>query len=548
MNSSESFVSRALTNDTEPAKVNSSLSEKSCLIKKLVTEDIIVRRSQYLKPKCRVRKISSKAAVLVLIWNSLGNCVFGSMDNFIDLFDLKEETFPNVFPFTVLVIVAVFSGWIADTYLGHYRTAKIGFVLLFVASVLQSVLVIVKYSSTEEYSLGLRVGLVVPTVSLGYGSAAILLVTLPQIGLDQLPDSSSTNITSFIAWFVFSVFAGFWIGDFPTTVVTICVGEDNIMATVWTLFPAICMLIVLISDFFLTQKWLIIEPKAPKSLKTIYRVLKFASKHKSPVNRSALTYWEEDIPSRIDLGKIKYGGPYTIEQVEDVKTLLQILALTTPLWISLTSFNMYGNTMSLADFNATVLDEQCSSQVTQYFTYEWYLVAMVLIIVHELVIYPLFGHITTSSIRRIGAATVLNAILNVLCIFLSIYYYYTNYIPVFVAYGHTFSVALIGLLMLTALVEFVSAQSPYNMRGVLLGYVWCIYSFTYAIAILVYYMTLDSESKGLLLLVHTVVSALLSLIGLVSFGLLARWYTGRVRDDVTTPHMWVEEVYDRYLS
>ncbi len=142
----------------------------------------------------------------------------------------------------------------------------------------------------------------------------------------------------------------------------------------------------------------------------------------------------------------------------------------------------------------------------------------------------------------------LNAILNVLCIFLSIYFYYTNYIPVFVAYGHTFSVALIGLLMLTALVEFVSAQSPYNMRGVFLGYVWCIYSFTYAIAILVYYMTRDSESKGLVLLVHTVVSALLSLIGLVSFGLLARWYTGRVRDDVTTPHMWVEEVYDRYLQ
>ncbi len=158
------------------------------------------------------------------------------------------------------------------------------------------------------------------------------------------------------------------------------------------------MLIVLISDFFLTPKWLIIEPKAPKSLKTIYRVLNFAFKHKAPVNRSALTYWEEDIPSRIDLGKTKYGGPYTIEQVEDVKTLLQILALTTPLWISLTSFNMYRNTVFLVDFNGTVLDEQCSSQVTQYFTYNSYLVAMVLIIVHELVIYPLFGHITVSSI------------------------------------------------------------------------------------------------------------------------------------------------------
>ncbi len=508
-------------------------------------DDRSPRLSRCPKPKFQLRKFSSKAAVLVLIWNFLVNCIFGSLDNLIYLFHLNEEAFSNVFPFTMLIIVALLSGWIADTYLGHYRTAKIGFVLLFVASVLQSVLVIAKHSPDENYPLGLRIGLVAPTVSLGYGSAAILLVTLPQIGLDQMPDCFVANITSFIAWFVFSVFAGFWVSEFSTTIVAVCIGDD--LATVWSLFPVICMSIVLISDFFLTPKWLIIKPKSPKSLKNIYRVLNFASKHKSPVNRSALTYWEEDIPSRIDLGKSKYGGPYTIEQVEDVKTLLQILALTTPLWITLTSFNMYGNTMSLADFNGTVLDERCSSQVAQYFTYDWYLVAMVLIVVYELVIYPLFGHIVTSSIRRIGAATVLTAILNILCIFLSIYYYYTNYIPVVVAYGHTFSVCLIALLMLTALVEFVSAQSPYNMRGLLLGYVWCINSFTYAIASLAYYMTRDFEDNQVVLLVHTVISALLSLIGLVSFGLLARWYTGRVRDDVTTPHMWVEEVYDRYL-
>ncbi len=80
------------------------------------------------------------------------------------------------------------------------------------------------------------------------------------------------------------------------------------------------MSIVLISDFFLTPKWLIIEPKSPQSIKTIYRVLKYAAKHKAPTNRSSFTYWEEDVPSRIDLGKTKYGGPFTVEQVEDVKT------------------------------------------------------------------------------------------------------------------------------------------------------------------------------------------------------------------------------------
>ena len=50
----------------------------------------------------------------------------------------------------------------------------------------------------------------------------------------------------------------------------------------------------------------------------IYRIVKYAWQHKCPVNRSAFTYWENDIPSRIDLGKNKYGGPFTNEEVEAI--------------------------------------------------------------------------------------------------------------------------------------------------------------------------------------------------------------------------------------
>ncbi len=39
--------------------------------------------------------------------------------------------------------------------------------------------------------------------------------------------------------------------------------------------------------------------------------LKFAKQHKLPSIASSLTFWEEDIiiPSRLDLGKSRYGGP-----------------------------------------------------------------------------------------------------------------------------------------------------------------------------------------------------------------------------------------------
>ena len=63
------------------------------------------------------------------------------------------------------------------------------------------------------------------------------------------------------------------------------------------LISTICVGVVLVSNFIFTPNWLIIDNN--QSLKTIYYVIKFVAKHKAPLNRSALTYWEEDIPSKI---------------------------------------------------------------------------------------------------------------------------------------------------------------------------------------------------------------------------------------------------------
>ena len=58
-----------------------------------------------------------------------------------------------------------------------------------------------------------------------------------------------------------------------------------------------------------------------------YKVLKYAVKNKHPQRRSAFTYCEDELPSRIDFGKRKYGGPFTTEQVEDVKTFLRLIPM-----------------------------------------------------------------------------------------------------------------------------------------------------------------------------------------------------------------------------
>ena len=59
--------------------------------------------------------------------------------------------------------------------------------------------------------------------------------------------------------------------------------------------------------------------------KLVANVLLFASKHKSPIRRSAFTFCEDELPSRIDFSKRRYGGPYSTDQVENVIVLLNIL-------------------------------------------------------------------------------------------------------------------------------------------------------------------------------------------------------------------------------
>ena len=44
-----------------------------------------------------------------------------------------------------------------------------------------------------------------------------------------------------------------------------------------------------------------------------------------PLQRSAFTYSDNYIPSRLDFAKERYGGPLTTELVENVKTFLRIV-------------------------------------------------------------------------------------------------------------------------------------------------------------------------------------------------------------------------------
>ena len=143
--------------------------------------------------------------------------------------------------------------------------------------------------------------------------------------------------------------------------------------------------------------------------KLVRKVTSFARKHKIPVQRSAFTYWEEDIPSGLDLGKNKYGGPFTTEQVEDVKAffgILKVLLSLGPFFmadIAASNFlSMLGSHMKarVTDFSAACSDPWFMS-TNGGALYPWLIVLIILVYI-ILIPQRYVQKYTPGMLKRIG--------------------------------------------------------------------------------------------------------------------------------------------------
>ena len=463
---------------------------------------------------------------------------------------------PSLLPSTsISVIVAVpFFGWLADAKLGNYKVVKIGITVSWLASVLMGLLCLLNYNT----SLGSDQNMAVRAVSLAlinlfqWTGSVIIVLNSFQLSLEQIPDASSENITSLIAWFLFSIVTGLWVGSTIKDLVFACVPyNQSDLYQIFTLFPVICASINFISFHLVSPKWLIIEPKSPQSLKNIYRILKFAAKHKAPLNRSALTYWEEDIPSRLDLGKSRYGGPFTTEQVEDVKTFFRILVVSVGIFLTVFTIGI----QEYVPFSSEIFIKKlgldlCTANGLFLFTFHPFWCGILTVLAHELLVYPCFKHRLPSSLKRISIISFAVMLRNIIFLTVSILEYF-NIVEKSALWMLGISSVLYGVLsaiLIMACFEFICAQAPYNMRGLLTGYIqlviWAAFGAvsTFSPHLSEYCPTPTCS------LASASVGAAVSIFAFLLYLIIARWYKKRVRDDIDTPHQWVEEVYDRYLT
>ena len=227
------------------------------------------------------------------------------------------------------------------------------------------------------------------------GIAGSLSVIVPFI-IDQAIGASADELSSMIHWILLSYPSGLWVLSFSK-----CFTKN------WSLLGGICLtvsgvsIVVLMSSYYLFRHKLDTTPYITNPIKLIFKVVNYARKTKYPENRSALTYYLDEAPSRIDIGKEKYGGPFEEEQVEDVKTVLRFL----PLFICIISvaqieFVRYVRYMVGTDENLQGIKHkylECFIDNKGLFNCSMFIFLLVL----KLIIQPCFNKYLPSMLKRI---------------------------------------------------------------------------------------------------------------------------------------------------
>ena len=189
--------------------------------------------------------------------------------------------------------------------------------------------------------------IIVSTI-LGVAGLGMYEANAIQYSLHQMIEASSETLSSFIHWYYWcstiTPVLGYYSFSLSMFIMMRCMMEfeesykgNRYIGAAFVIPAGVSLLILsLVTVYSIEIKKRTTSESMINPIKDIFKVLHYSWSHKCPERRSAFTYWENQIPSHINLGKEKYGGPFTNEQVEDVKCTLRLLLLI----ISLIGINL----------------------------------------------------------------------------------------------------------------------------------------------------------------------------------------------------------------
>ena len=331
------------------------------------------------------------------------------------------------------------------------------------------------------------------------------------------------------------------------------------------------------------RNWFLIEPGTINPYKLVYEATKFAFRHKTPLRRSAFTYCEDEIPTGLDLGKEKYGGPFSTEQVEDVKVFYGILKVLFSFGVVFfldfaASSVLPFYALHIVQYNDSYsLSIEVNETMQEHIILNCGLLSPLLIAIclplYLCLLRPFMSRYVPGMLKRMGLGMILilfsliasfamdivahqkqmyhseNATSD-LCMFFDLHFSHYEVFP------HQNPLLLIvplvltslsHMLIYTAVFEFICSQSPHSMKGLLIGLLYAIKGLYQLLATIIvvpfavgYIYHPSHMSCGFY---YYLVNIAIGLIAVLTYTWVSKKYKYRERDEICEVHRYAEEYY-----
>ena len=592
------------------------LSEYSTLVGKTPSKLSLWARRYRSSYKC----VSSKAGLLVLLWTFLVITTYGLIFNragymvsislFFDLFEFsnlagKASVITALYTMSGAILCFYpLAGYLADNKFGRYKTViRSLYVLLavivicdiFGAIIFPLYFTYLKPNWDDKHSV-LKLLLVMETVAvIVLVASTVSLVgfnaNVIQFGMDQLHDSPADHQSLFIHWYMWVYYLGIFTNELEINMTYFSYSDILYYCLlVFSILLIIAYLVVFVVSLCIAhhkRNWFIVDPARPNPYKLVYRVTKFAHQHKVPVHRSAFTFCEDEVPSGLDLGKDKYGGPFTTEQVEDVKAffgILKVLFALSPVFFFdiATDPLLYFYAVHGSQYNATfsLSGVDHNHEAIERYLLQYGLLSPMLkvfgIPLYLCLLRPFISRYIPGMLKRMGVGISL-VVASLICTFLMdtaahaqeknaniCMFSYESYdklnstaaAALYASFQDTPALviqrclgALSDMLIYIALYEFVCAQSPHSMKGLLIGLSFAMKGFFETIAAVVmipfFFIRTSFPSCGM---DYYLMNICLGVVSLLLYIFVARRYKFRERDEPCNVRRYVEDYYFNNLK
>jgi len=521
-----------------------------------------------------------------MLWQLFTNCFYNIVlrtPRFI-LNDDNKLSAEFQFAFEGLVFVlSPLAGYVADARYGRVKVLLSGTYMMAVSLFLFITFGLILYSNVHTFNTAAYILLSLLFLSsLLYLIGYVLFTTnIIQFVTDQLRDAPTRYSVLLIYAYMWTDSVGNIIGSLTNLPGHKIIINKDINVISMDKFRFIITTVVLVSSLVLLTvllhfihkykgEWFTQVSFTHNPYKSFYRIVLFAFHHKQPIRRSAFTFCDDQRPTRLDFCKKRFGGPFTTEQVEDIKVTLNILKVLFALgpifflegaaYFTLTSHKIqhvvYFKVQKpvLAFFTGYGIVEPLSS--------------VVCIPLYLLAVKPLLVKCQLNLFKRMGLASMILTTFFLVFLMYDIFFYQDNY------NFHTFNFCLTNatyplneriinlpmeyiiipqqilfsfynLLLHIAAYEFICCQSPQYMKGLLLGLFYSLKGVFHLLSAIIMVMMYEYWNSTLLSC-HSFFYLLSLCIGsasIVFYIITARKYKYRKRDDICNFHRFAEEYY-----